>query len=33
LTAEDARGKVQRYLEILENSGIFNKSSGSSSDM
>lgn len=27
LTAEDARGKVQRYLEILESSGIFNRSS------
>ncbi|CAL6356976.1 unnamed protein product [Bathycoccus prasinos] len=27
LTAEDARGKVQRYLEILESSGIFSRSS------
>ena len=27
LTAEDARGKVQRYVEILESSSIFSKSS------
>ena len=27
LTAEDARAKVQRYVEILESSSIFSKSS------